>query len=136
MKNTIQVAIVDDNRMFKNVLLLYFSEDQSIEVTRTANDGAEFLEQMKDCMADIVLMDVEMPKMKGIETTRRALEFLPDLKIIALSMFDNFEYMKEMKAAGAKGYLLKSRIKEEFKTAIHKVFQGEEYFPVLETSEE
>jgi DNA-binding NarL/FixJ family response regulator len=93
-----------------------------------ACNGREFLDLLNKQKPDIVLMDIEMPEMNGIEATFKALEKYPELKIICLSMYGEEEYYYKMIEAGVSGFLLKNSDIGEVKTAINAVFEGGKYF--------
>ncbi len=120
--------IVDDHFIFRNGLKDLLEEIPDVDVIGEASSGEEFLELLKTLMPDMVFMDIKMPGMSGIETTRKALEHFPALKILALSMFGEGEYVEEMLQAGAMGYLLKNIGKEELIKAIDNIANEKGYF--------
>jgi DNA-binding NarL/FixJ family response regulator len=101
---------------------------KGFKVIGAASDGNEFLEMIDNMDVDIVLMDISMPGLNGIDATARAVEKQPDLKVIALSMFCDNEYYHKMIQAGASGYILKESGKEELSKALNSVVSGEKYF--------
>lgn len=125
----IKVALVDDHVLFRNGLKLLLNNEPNIEVTMEASDGSIFLSQLSvDTPPDIVLMDISMPNMDGIEATRLAVERIPNIKIIALSMFGEEDYYYKMISAGVKGFLLKNSEINDVKEAIAQVMAGNSYF--------
>jgi DNA-binding NarL/FixJ family response regulator len=124
----ISVIIVDDHQLFREGLKLILNVNPSIGAIYQASDGIEFLRILEEVIPDIVLMDIDMPKMDGVEATRKALEKYPDLKIIALSMFGDDEYYIKMIEAGAKGFIVKNSDIEIVEKAISKVMEGQNYF--------
>lgn len=124
----ISVVIVDDHKIFRDGLLLLLNHFNFIEVVGEASNGEEFLGIMKVKIPDIVLMDINMPKLNGIEATKIALEKYPSLKIIALTTFFEEDYVEQMLLAGVEGYMLKRSNLEEFEKAIKKVHEGGCYF--------
>jgi len=127
MKN-IKVVIVDDHTLFRDGLKLILSNSEGIHVVGEAADGKGFINQV-DSFEDVtVLMDIEMPVMNGIETARLAVERNPAIKIIALTMFEEYEYYYQMIEAGAKGFLLKNSEMDEVIQAIKEVNKGGNYF--------
>ena len=120
--------IVDDHFIFRNGLIDLLEEIPGADVIGEASSGEEFLELLITHEPDIVFMDIKMPGMSGIETTRKALEKYPGLKILALSMFGEGEYVEEMLQAGAMGYLLKNIGKEELIKAIDNIANEKGYF--------
>ncbi len=128
MKNQIAVIIVDDHTLFRNGLKILLDNFENIKIVGEASDGKEYLDKIHTIKADIVLMDINMPVMDGIEATKKSLVKFPDLKIIALSMYGDAEYYYKMIDAGVKGFLLKNSDIKEVVDAIEKVNIGENYF--------
>lgn len=104
------------------------SSEDDFEVVEEASDGAEFLRLLPGSGADIVLLDIDMPVVSGMQAAVRSLGAMPDLKIIVLSMHGDEHYYFEMVSAGVKGFLLKSSEFEEVVTAIRTVAAGGTYF--------
>jgi DNA-binding NarL/FixJ family response regulator len=128
MAKSIKLVIVDDHGLFRNGLKLLLNTTQLVQVVGEASNGVEFLELIKTNQPDIVLMDIDMPVMDGIEATRRAIALYPEMKIITLSMFGEDEYYYQMIDAGVKGFLLKNSDISELKQAIQQVHAGKTYF--------
>jgi DNA-binding NarL/FixJ family response regulator len=124
----IRIIITDDHQLFRNGLKILLNAFPEFEVIAEASNGAEFLKILKDTSADIVLMDINMPEMDGIEATRKGLKLNPGIDIIALSMYGEEEYYYKMVDAGAKGFLLKDSDISEVKEAILTVRKGGSYF--------
>jgi DNA-binding NarL/FixJ family response regulator len=124
----IKIIIVDDHQMFREGLKFLLDGISSVEVIAEAVDGADFIKLLSTCIPDLVLMDINMPNMDGIEASRKALEMMPELKIIVLSMFGDESYYYQMIQAGVKGFILKKSGSSELVTAINSVMNGEEYF--------
>jgi DNA-binding NarL/FixJ family response regulator len=124
----IKVILVDDHKMFREGLKFALSQMDGIEVIGEASDGAQFLEVIRERKPDVVLMDIGMPKMDGVEATRLALELNPDIRIITLSMFSDPDYYQKMVAAGTKGFLVKETGIDELRKAIQIVVDGGTYF--------
>jgi DNA-binding NarL/FixJ family response regulator len=127
-EDKIQVVLVDDHTLFRNGLKMLLNNLDYIEVQAEASDGEEFLNKLPNLQPDVVLMDISMPKMDGIEATHKALEINPQLKILALSMFGEEDYYYKMINAGARGFLLKNSEINEVSEAITKVYKGDSYF--------
>lgn len=123
------VLIVDDHKLFREGLKLLLVNMENIGQVWEAPDGEAFLDMIRNQMPDLVLMDIEMPNVNGVEATRKAIEKYPEMKIIALSMYGDDEYIHKMLEAGASGFLLKSSDFSEVKRAITNVVQGSNYFP-------
>lgn len=124
----IKIILVDDHKMFREGLKFALSQMEGIEVTGEASDGNQFLDVIKEKKADVVLMDISMPKMDGVEATQKALQIDPDIKIITLSMFSDTEYYLKMVGAGTKGFLVKETGVDELLKAIQIVNEGGTYF--------
>jgi len=124
----IRIIITDDHQLFRNGLKILLNSLPEFEVAGEASNGKEFIELLKTVQAHIVLMDINMPEMDGIEATRKGLKINPDISIIALSMYGEEEYYYKMVDAGAKGFLLKDSDISEVKEAIITVTKGGSYF--------
>ena len=128
MKKNHKIFLVDDHKLFREGLSFVISQMKGFEVAGEASNGKAFLDLSDNLDVDIVLMDISMPGLDGIESTAKALEKHPDLKIIALTMFCDEEYYYKMIQAGVSGYLLKESGKEELEIALNTVIAGENYF--------
>lgn len=124
----IKVVIVDDHVIFRNGLKLVFSNCPSIEVVAEANSGREFLKLLDQTIFDVVLMDIKMDGIDGIETTERALRIKPDLKVLVLSTFGEEEFLHQIISIGARGFLLKNVDRETIIRAIKTVNNGHNFF--------
>ena len=123
-----KVLLVDDHTLFRNGLRGLLESEGIAEVVGEASDGVEFLEMLPGSGAEIVLLDIDMPRMGGTEAAARALELDPGLKIITLSMHGDEHYYFSMVSAGVKGFLLKSSEIEEVAAGIDSVGKGGTYF--------
>jgi DNA-binding NarL/FixJ family response regulator len=128
MAEKLRIIIVDDHEFFRNGVKMVINKLKYAKVVAEASNGKEFLELLKDKEADIVLMDIEMPLMNGIEATERALEEYPDLKVVGLTMFNDEEYIDRMVDAGASGLLLKNISKEILDKALQSIASGNTYY--------
>lgn len=128
MKKQYKIFIVDDHAMFRDGLKYVIEKLPDYIVTAEAENGKQFLELLSREKPDLVLMDVSMPVMNGIEATEKAIELHPDLKIIVLSMYGEQEYYFKMINAGVKGFVLKQSGKYELENAISEVLKGGNYF--------
>jgi len=124
----IKIVIADDHQLFRNGLRILLDAFDNFDIIGEAGNGEEVLKIITNSNCHIILMDIDMPVMDGIEATRRALETNPDINIIALSMYGEEEYYHRMVDAGAKGFLLKDSDINEVKDAIVTVFAGGNYF--------
>ena len=122
------IIIVDDHLIFRQGLKSIITMEEIAEVIGEASNGIELLELLKHLKPDLVLMDIDMPQMNGLEASVKALELMPDLKIIAITMFGDEEYYYKMIDRGVNGFILKTSGINELETAIQKVMSGESYF--------
>ena len=123
-----EIVIVDDHLIFRQGLKSIISLEDIANVIGEASNGIELLDLLKTLKPDLVLMDIDMPRMNGLDATEKALELIPDLKIIAFSMFSDEEYYYKMIDRGVKGFILKTSGINELENAINKVMAGESYF--------
>lgn len=126
--NLIKVSIVDDHTMFREGIKHILSNTTHIRVVGEYKNGSDFIAELNDSHAEVVLMDISMPEMNGYEATRLALEQKPELKVLVFSNMGNQEYYFKMVSAGAKGFILKETRGEELIVAIEKIADGETYF--------
>ncbi len=127
MSNPIKLFIVDDHQMLIEGLKSLLQHEPTIDIVGSANTAKLCKYLLSSCVADIVLMDINLPDMSGIELTAFLLEKYPDIKIIALSTFTQGTYVRKMMENGAKGYLLKNATKVEILNAIETVYAGKHY---------
>ena len=129
MAEKIRVFIVDDHEIFRNGLKTVLNRSDKITVVGEAGNGREFLEKYRENQPDVVLMDIEMPGINGIEATRTVLgESDQHLKVIALTMFNDDEYVQSMLDAGASGFLIKNVSKDTLEKAIETISKGGTYY--------
>lgn len=128
MEDKLKIFIVDDHEFFRNGLKMVVNRLKYARVTGEAANGREFLDLLRQSEPDIVLIDIQMPLLNGIDATRMALEEYPDLKIVALTMFDDEEYVQSMIDAGAKGFLLKNITKDVLDQALQAIQAGKNYY--------
>lgn len=120
--------MVDDHYIFRNGLMVLLQDMEHVELAGQASSGEEFLEKVNELKPDIVFMDIQMPGISGIEATRQAMKQNPELKVVALSMFGESQYLDEMLQAGAIGYLLKDIGWQDLTKAIQNISEGKGYF--------
>ncbi|MFM9910330.1 MAG: response regulator [Chitinophagaceae bacterium] len=128
MVDKITLVIADDHEIFRDGLALMLSKQKNIELVGQAENGKELINLIELVNPDIILTDIKMPVMDGVEATRRILEKNSDCKIIALSMFDEENLIVDMLEAGARGYLLKNADKQEIIEAIVSVYENNTYY--------
>ncbi|MCQ2376110.1 MAG: response regulator transcription factor [Salinivirgaceae bacterium] len=124
----ITVALVDDHALFRNGLGTLLSNCPEFSVVIEASNGQEYLDKLASVQPDITLMDINMPVMDGITASQNALSLYPNLKIIALSMYDEDDYYYKLISAGVKGALLKDTEISEVVKSIHEVIDGKIIF--------
>ncbi len=122
---TIRVLIVDDHALFRRGIQMVLESEPDIEVVGEASDGHEALEQAERTTPDVVLMDVRMPRLSGIEATGILKDTMPSTRIIMLTISDEEGDLYEAIKAGASGYLLKEISIEEVAGAVRNVHQGQ-----------
>jgi two-component system NarL family response regulator len=123
--DAIRVLICDDHALFRRGLIMVLESEDGIEVVAEAEDGEEAIRKAEDAAPDVVLMDVRMPRMSGIDATRAIAEAVPTAKILMLTVSDEEEDLYEAVKAGATGYLLKEISIEEVANAIRAVVTGQ-----------
>ena len=129
MKNKIRVMLVDDHGIVREGLRAILSLHADIEVVCEAIDGRQAIEKMRSCMPDIVIMDISMPGMDGLEATKRLVKAFPETRVLVLSQHDSDQHILSVLKAGASGYVYKRSIGAELVAAIHTVQSGGCYLP-------
>jgi two-component system, NarL family, nitrate/nitrite response regulator NarL len=124
----IKVFLVDDHRIFVEGVANLLAGEADLEVIGCAYRGETALEFLRDTPADILLTDIQMPGMNGIELTQKIKEEFPQIRVLALSMVDKKDIVQQLISSGAEGYLLKDIEKSELLSAIRKVSAGEYYY--------
>jgi len=124
----IKILIVDDHDLFREGVKYILSKVPEFIVVDDASNGVDYLEKLKTVKPDIVLMDIDMPRMNGFEATKQSLDSYPYLKIITLSMHGDQGHYMRMIELGVKGFVLKDAGISQLKDAIIEVHQGRNYF--------
>ena len=124
----IDILIVEDNHFYRKGLVLALKRITNIGKIVEASDGNEFLKLFKIINPDIILMDIKMPGMNGIEATKKACQIDSRIMVIALTMYIDENYLLDMLYAGAKGFLFKDSDEKELADAINTVISGKFYF--------
>ncbi len=126
---TIKYLIADDHTVFRQGLRLVLGDDPALELVGEASNGFEVMERLKaGPRPDVILMDIRMPDMDGIEATKRVKEFYPTVRVLILTMHDDEQLILHLLEAGAGGYLIKNADAEEIKLAIHACAETGFYF--------
>ncbi len=123
-----RIFIVDDHQMVIDGLRLILNTIPNFDIVGESNHPLLVLEMLKQTPADILLTDVSMPEMTGVELTRLVKRSFPDIKVLALSMFGDSQVVAEMIDAGISGYILKNTGKQELVEALNKISAGQNYF--------
>ncbi|HLK67198.1 MAG TPA: response regulator transcription factor [Bryobacteraceae bacterium] len=123
----IRILLADDHPMVRQGFKMILSAQSDMEIVGEAGNGREAVEQAEELKPDIVVMDVAMPELNGIEATRRLAASIPHTRVIALSMHKDSVYVREILRAGARGYLLKDSGAGDLVSAIRAVASGEAY---------
>lgn len=113
--------------MFRQGIKRIIEESDNLKIVGEVGNGLELLEFLKNRSVDMVILDISMPDMRGIEATREAKVIRPDIKVLILTIHNNTEYVQHSIKAGADGYLIKEESDTELLTAINKVLQGDRY---------
>jgi two-component system, NarL family, nitrate/nitrite response regulator NarL len=123
-----RILIADDHNIVRLAIKTLLRDQKDVEIIGEAVDGIEVMEFVNNNETDIVLLDVSMPKLTGIETTKLIKKDHPSVKVLILTMHEREEMINELINAGADGYLLKNLNKEEITNGIKTVMRGEKYF--------
>ena len=124
----IKVIIADDHTMFRDGLKASFNSSNNIEVVAEAGDGWGVINKLKDTDCDVIIIDVNMPGIDGIETAKLIKDIKPGAKILLLTMHDNKNYLMDAFGVGVHGYILKMAKVEKLFYAIEQISKGEIYF--------
>ena len=124
----ITVLLADDHPLVQDGIRTRFEDIQDIQVIGIANDGKELLEKADELKPDVIIADISMPYINGLEATRLLSETHPEIKVLILTMHDNREYMQNAIDSGAKGYILKDQPANEMIDAVRSIYNGEQHF--------
>ena len=124
----INVVLADDHPLVQDGIKTRFEEIEDIIVIGVAATGQELLDKVSELKPDIVITDISMPNINGLEATRLISQAHPDIKVLILTMHDNKEYMQNAIDSGAKGYILKDQPAADMIDAVRKIYQGETHF--------
>ncbi|MFD2600904.1 response regulator [Flavobacterium suzhouense] len=127
----INVVIAEDHQSLIDGIKLFLEYEEDIQVVGEANDGEKLIEIVRLRKPDVVLTDIRMPKMDGINATIQIKKDFPNMRVIAFSMFEQDEAVTKMQEAGASGYIMKNSSLKTVVTAIRTVMDGEEYFDAI-----
>ena len=130
-----RIVLADDHAMFRHGIKNILEEAEGLEVVGEAGDGLKLLELLKKETPDMVVLDISMPNLRGLEATREIKMISPDLKVLILTMHNDREYVSYAISAGAEGYLLKEEDDTELFAAVEKIRQGGHYISPLLSGE-
>lgn len=123
----IKVLLAEDHTLVRKGIRSLLDNEPSIEVIGEAEDGREAIEKVESLSPDVVLMDITMPHLNGLDATRQIKKFFPEVKVLALTMYTNEEYIFQILEAGASGYLVKRSAPGELLSAIEAAYRGDTF---------
>lgn len=124
----ITVLLVDDHAYIRKGIRYLLEATPDMEVVATASNGIEAVARARMFQPDVVIMDISMPLMNGIEAIKEIRASCPGTQVLALSIYDNVEYIQDALQAGARGYVLKDKIPDDLLEAIRSLYNGQRYF--------
>lgn len=127
-QNPIRILLADDHEIFRDGFRVMLKKQKEFQLIAEAGNGKELIETALQCQPDVIVTDIKMPEMDGIEATKKLQSLLPQTNVIALSMFEDEHLIVDMLEAGAKGYLLKNANKEEVFEALKTVAANGTYY--------
>ncbi|MGM0545766.1 MAG: response regulator [Bacteroidota bacterium] len=124
----INILLVDDHDIVRDGIQMLLEDEVGFTISAEAENGAKAIEACQKHDIDLIIMDINMPEMNGIEATEKIMESFDDIKVLALTMMDEDQHIRQMIEAGASGYILKSSDKIELVEAITSILNGQHYF--------
>lgn len=124
----IKIAIADDYTIYRDGLKIGLTQDENLEVMLEAADGEDLIKGIETDMPDVIIMDLKMPVMDGMEATKVIKKKYPDMKILVVTMYDDEKFVIHLMEIGANGYLLKNAEAEEIRKAVYSVHETGYYF--------
>jgi len=124
----VKYAIADDHKIFRQGLRFALADDHRLKLVGEAEDGIMLLQLIEKQKPDVILLDLKMPDMDGIEATKKIRAAYPEIKILMLTSYDDEQFILHLLELGANGYLLKNAEPDEIKKAIHSVYSNDYYF--------
>jgi DNA-binding NarL/FixJ family response regulator len=131
MRDKTQIIIVDDNPIFLEGIKIFLSMEKDYEIMAVFTSSEVFLERINDFDPDIILLDIEMPEYNGFEIAKKLSTFGIELKLIAITIYYESIYIKQLRKAGFRGFVNKNKISEQLNQVISTVMGGELAFPEL-----
>ncbi len=129
MNHIIQIIIVDDSQIFLEGIQEFLRRDQDFNIAAIFQSGADLLNNIDDFDPDLILLDIEMPGLNGIETAHQLSRFGLELKLIALTLYSDNQYIDKLVEAGFRGIANKNEISEQLRSIMFRVMQGGLSFP-------
>jgi DNA-binding NarL/FixJ family response regulator len=126
--STIKIAIADDYKIFREGLKVGFSADENLEVIMEADNGEDLLKALETSAPDVIIMDLKMPIMDGMEATKAVRKKYPSIKVLVVTMYDDDKFIIHLMENGANGYLLKNTEPDEIRKSIYAVYENGYYF--------
>lgn len=126
--NSTRILLADDHQMFRTAVASLLQKESGFEVVGEAKDGTEAVQLARQLQPDVLVMDIHLPNLDGVEATREILAAFPNAKILTLTSYDTNDYVVNMLRAGSKGYVLKEAPIEELILAIKTIANGSSYF--------
>ncbi|MCF0040572.1 response regulator [Dyadobacter fanqingshengii] len=130
----IRILVVDDHSVVRQGIITLLEDEEDLLIAGEASDGDEVWDMVENEAPNVVLLDLTMPRMSGIDVIRQIVPAFPDIKILVFSMHNNAEYMISAATSGASGYLQKDTSRDEMLKAIRSIAKGELYFPPYASS--
>lgn len=124
----VNILLADDHTIVRDGIKTLLEDEVGFNIVTEVQNGVKAVEACENHDVDVVIMDISMPKMNGIEATEQIKEEHPEIKILALTMLDEDQHIRKMIEAGASGYILKSSDKDELVEAITSILEGQHYF--------
>jgi DNA-binding NarL/FixJ family response regulator len=124
----IRILIADDHTILRHGIKEILLGEEDFDVIADVGDGRDAVAAVQDLFPDVVLMDISMPNLNGLEATRQIIKKVPETKVLALTMYEDRDYIHLMRNAGASGYILKDSAANELVDAIRAISRGEEYY--------
>lgn len=124
----IRVLLADDHKMFLEGLYSILSHEEGFKILGQASDGVELMDLLKSSQPDVIVLDINMPRMDGIESASKIVEEYPEVKILIVSMFKKSMIIEKLMKIGVNGYILKDAGKKELLAAVRSVAMGTDYF--------
>jgi len=131
MEKKIQIIIVDDNPIFLEGISTFLSRENDFEIVACFTSGTELLGKIGNYNPDLILLDIEMPGLNGIETARRMNYYNAKLKMIAITLYNDNVYIKQLIEAGFRGFVSKNNVTEKLCKVIDSVLNNELVFPKM-----